>query len=37
MATRFEFVLVGENPLHLRACGEEALEEIGRIEGQLSL
>lgn len=37
MATRFEFVLVGENAVRLRAAGEEALEEIDRIESQLSL
>jgi FAD:protein FMN transferase len=37
MATRFEFVLHGENPVALRAAGEEAIEEINRLEGQLSL
>jgi len=37
MATRFEFVLRGENPVALRAAGEEAIEEIHRLEGQLSL
>lgn len=37
MATRFEFVLLGEDPVQLRAAGEEALDEIGRIESQLSL
>lgn len=37
MATRFEFVLVGENPVQLRAAGEEAFSEIERIESQLSL
>src|SRR5579863_5705402 len=37
MATRFEIVLHGEDPVRLRAAGEEALDEIGRIEGQLSL
>jgi FAD:protein FMN transferase len=37
MATRFEFVLHGENPVALRAAGEEALAEIERLEAQLSL
>src|SRR4051812_32638328 len=37
MATRFELVLVGENPERLRAAGEEAFDEIDRIEAQLSL
>ena len=37
MATRFEIVLHGENPVSLRAAGEEALEEIERIEARLSL
>ncbi len=37
MATRFELVLHGENPVALRAAGEEALDEIDRVEGQLSL
>src|SRR2546427_9461725 len=37
MATRFEIVLHGENPVALRAAGEEALNEIERIEAQLSL
>jgi thiamine biosynthesis lipoprotein len=37
MATRFEIVLHGENPVALRAAGEEALDEIERIEAQLSL
>jgi len=37
MATRFEIVLVGENPSSLRAAGEEALDEIERLEAQLSL
>ncbi len=37
MATRFEFVLVGENPLLLRAAGEEAFAEIHRLESVLSL
>ncbi len=37
MATRFEFVLVGPNPIQLRAAGEEAFAEIERIESQLSL
>ncbi len=37
MATRFEFVLHGGNPAALRAAGEEALDEVERIENQLSL
>ena len=37
MATRFEVVVHGKNPVSLRAAGEEALEEIGRVEAQLSL
>jgi len=37
MATRFEFVLVGEHETQLRAAGEEALEEIERVESRLSL
>lgn len=37
MATRFEIVLHGENPLSLQAIGEEALEEIGWVEAQLSI
>jgi FAD:protein FMN transferase len=37
MATRFEIVLHGENAVALRAAGEEALDEIERIEAQLSL
>ena len=37
MATRFEIVLPGENPVALRAAGEEALEEIERLEARLSL
>jgi len=37
MATRFEIVLHGDNPVALRAAGEEALDEIERIEAQLSL
>jgi FAD:protein FMN transferase len=37
MATRFEFVLLGENPVQLRAAGEEAFDEIQKIEAQLSL
>ena len=37
MATRFEIVLHGDDPVALRAAGEEALEEIERIESQLSL
>lgn len=37
MATRFEIVLHGDNPHSLRAAGEEAVDEISRIESQLSL
>jgi len=37
MATRFEIVLHGSNPSALRAAGEESLDEIERIEAQLSL
>ncbi len=37
MATRFEIVLHGDNPVALRAAGEEALEEINHLEAQLSL
>jgi FAD:protein FMN transferase len=37
MATRFEIVLHGQNPASLRAAAEEALDEIERVENQLSL
>ena len=37
MATRFEIVLHGDNPVALRAAGEEALDEIERLEARLSL
>ncbi|MCW5558178.1 MAG: FAD:protein FMN transferase [Verrucomicrobiae bacterium] len=37
MGTRFEFVLHGGRPEALRAAGEEALDEIERIENALSL
>src|SRR5215475_5678068 len=37
MATRFELVLPGNDQVALRAAGEEALDEIDRLEGQLSL
>jgi FAD:protein FMN transferase len=37
MATRFEIVLHGLDAARLRAAGEEALDEIDRIESQLSL
>ena len=37
MATRFELVLHGTNESQLRAAGEEALDEISRLEAQLSL
>lgn len=36
MASRFEIVLHGEDPAHLRAAGEEALAEIERIDAQLT-
>ena len=37
MATRFEIALHGDNPISLRAAGEEAFDEIERIEDRLSL
>ena len=37
MATRFEIVLHGGDPSALRAAGEEALDEVDRLEAQLSL
>lgn len=37
MATRFELVLHGQDPVRLRAAGEEALAEIERLDAQLSL
>src|SRR2546426_11487739 len=37
MATRFEIVLHGENEVSLRAAAEEALDEIERLDAQLSL
>ena len=37
MATRFEIVLHGSDPVALRAAGEAALDEIERIENLLSL
>jgi thiamine biosynthesis lipoprotein len=37
MATRFEIVLHGLDAPRLRAAGEEALDEIDRVEAQLSL
>lgn len=36
MATRFELLLSGGDPVRLRAAGEEALAEIERLEAQLS-
>ena len=36
MATRFEIVLHGEHAATLRAAGEEALDEIERLEARLS-
>ena len=37
MASRFELVIIGEDPARLRAAGEEALDEVDRIEARLSL
>ncbi|MHB1306041.1 MAG: FAD:protein FMN transferase [Limisphaerales bacterium] len=37
MNTRFEVVLHGENPVALRAAADQALEEIERLEGQLTV
>lgn len=37
MATRFEIVLHGDNEAALRGAGEEALDEIEKLEGRLSL
>src|SRR5262245_31363926 len=37
MATRFEIALHGNDPTRLRAAGEEALDEIDRLESLLSL
>ena len=37
MATRFEIVLHGEDAVGLRAAGEEALNEIEKLEDRLSL
>lgn len=37
MATRFELLLEGNDPVSLRAAGEQALDEIERLEAQLSL
>jgi thiamine biosynthesis lipoprotein len=37
MATRFELLLCGDDPVSLRAAGEEALDEIERLESRLSL
>lgn len=37
MATRFELVLHGDDAVALRAAGEEALNEVDRLEHQLSL
>jgi thiamine biosynthesis lipoprotein len=36
MATRFELVLEGDDPVRLRAAGEEALHEIERLDARLS-
>jgi thiamine biosynthesis lipoprotein len=37
MATRFELVLMGDDPARLRAAGEEALAEVDRLEARLSI
>jgi len=37
MATRFEIVLYGGDPVSLRAAAEEALDEVERLESKLSL
>ena len=37
MATRFELVLYGGDPVRMRAIGEEAFEEIHRLDRQLSV
>jgi thiamine biosynthesis lipoprotein len=37
MATRFEILLYGEREADLRAAGEQALDEVDRLESQLSL
>jgi thiamine biosynthesis lipoprotein len=37
MATRFEMVLHGPNPIQLRAAADEAFQEIERLHAQLSL
>lgn len=37
MASRFELILEGENEAWLRAAGEEALSEIGRLDRQLTI
>src|ERR1041385_2279158 len=37
MNTRFEIVLHGDNAVALRAAGEEALDEVERVDAQLSL
>lgn len=37
MATRFEIVLHGADPSRLRAAGEEALDEVDRLDARLSL
>jgi thiamine biosynthesis lipoprotein len=36
MATRFELVLYGDDPVRMRAAGEQAFQEIERLESQLS-
>ena len=36
MATRFELAIFGDDPVRLRAAGEEALREIARLDARLS-
>ena len=36
MGTEFELVLIGDHEIRLRSAGEAALEEIDRVEEQLS-
>lgn len=37
MATRFELILCGDNETRLRAAGEEVMDEITRLDSQMSL
>ncbi len=36
MATRFELVMIGDDAVRFRAAGEEAIDEIVRLDGRLS-